>query len=271
MSRGLSNLELVREIEKTYFEGITDFYARGPTTKVEREEGLIIFQTGLGSPMLNGVLSCDSAGATEAEARSLVGRFQKAGLPMIWAAGPSAPLDRLDRIMSDIGLAAEPRPPGMALELEGLQSTPLPKGLQVDVADSRMDLETCTGISAEVFGIPPGSLEGWRAMVHGYGTGPGHRWFIGTLDGDPVSISLLVMHDKVAGIYNVATLDKARGKGVGTALTREPLLFAKRAGYEIAVLEASEMGRPIYEKLGFRKVCEFGVYAWMPGSPPTGE
>jgi GNAT superfamily N-acetyltransferase len=102
-------------------------------------------------------------------------------------------------------------------------------------------------------------------MVHGYGTGPGHRWFIGTLDGEPVSISLLVMHEKVAGVYNVATLDKARGKGIGTALTREPLLFAKRMGYGHAVLEASEMGYPIYERLGFRKVCEFSIHAWMPG------
>jgi len=49
-----------------------------------------------------------------------------------------------------------------------------------------------------------------------------------------------------------------------TAITQEPLQIAKNAGYEVAVLEASEMGLPIYRKLGFRELCEFRTFTWSP-------
>jgi predicted acetyltransferase len=47
-------------------------------------------------------------------------------------------------------------------------------------------------------------------------------------------------------------------------MTREPLRIAKDAGYDVAVLEASEMGLPIYRRLGFKELCEFRTYVWSP-------
>jgi hypothetical protein len=34
---------------------------------------------------------------------------------------------------------------------------------------------------------------------------------------------------------------------------------AKAAGARLAVLESTEMGRPIYERLGFRAVCDIAT------------
>ena len=86
------------------------------------------------------------------------------------------------------------------------------------------------------------------------------RRYVGYLGGVPVAVSGLVLHSGVAGILAVATLPAARGQGIGTAMTRIPLLDALAEGYHVGTLQASEMGYPIYKKLGFEIVCRIGLY-----------
>jgi ribosomal protein S18 acetylase RimI-like enzyme len=60
----------------------------------------------------------------------------------------------------------------------------------------------------------------------------------------------------VAGIYDVATLPEARGRGIGSTLTLVPLLDARRVGYRTGVLQSSEMGYEVYQKMGFQHLCQ---------------
>jgi len=71
-----------------------------------------------------------------------------------------------------------------------------------------------------------------------------------------------VLHAGVAGIFAVSTLPEARGRGIGTALTVAPLVDAREAGYRVGTLQASDMGYPIYRKLGFQDVCQYNLYIW---------
>ena len=76
--------------------------------------------------------------------------------------------------------------------------------------------------------------------------------YLGYLDGGAVSTSTVYYGAGVAGIYDVATLPQARGRGVGTTLTLAPLLDTRRDGYRIGVLQSSEMG--------FRHLCQIENY-----------
>ncbi len=64
----------------------------------------------------------------------------------------------------------------------------------------------------------------------------------------------------VAGIHAVATVPESRRKGIGTAVTLEPLLAARREEYRIGTLFSSETGVNIYRLLGFKESCEGSLY-----------
>ena len=54
-------------------------------------------------------------------------------------------------------------------------------------------------------------------------------------------------------VYNVVTKDGFRGRGLATALVKHLLAGAEGMGLERVMLNATEAGRPIYEKLGFQE------------------
>jgi GNAT superfamily N-acetyltransferase len=57
---------------------------------------------------------------------------------------------------------------------------------------------------------------------------------------------------KIAYILNIYTLPQWRGKGVGKQVFDHILQEAIRRGYKRISLHASDDGRPVYEKFGFR-------------------
>lgn len=75
--------------------------------------------------------------------------------------------------------------------------------------------------------------------------------FVAYLDGAPVSCAMTLVSHGVAGVFYVATVERARRRGLGDALTR----MAARAGFEMgaraAWLGASEMGASLYRRIGF--------------------
>jgi GNAT superfamily N-acetyltransferase len=62
------------------------------------------------------------------------------------------------------------------------------------------------------------------------------------------------------GVYNVATVPPARRRGYGEQITRRITDDAVLAGCDVATLQASDMGKPIYERLGYRTVVEYMGY-----------
>ena len=86
-----------------------------------------------------------------------------------------------------------------------------------------------------------------------------HR-YLGFLDGIPIARSALALDAWVAGVYAVATIPTARGKGIGRIMTVMPLLRARQLGYRVGILQASDMGYSLYQKIGFKDVCRYRLY-----------
>ena len=63
----------------------------------------------------------------------------------------------------------------------------------------------------------------------------------------------------------VATAPEARGRGLASGLMRRALADGRERGNDISTLQATKMGRPVYEGLGYRA---FGVSRCGSGARP---
>ncbi len=83
-------------------------------------------------------------------------------------------------------------------------------------------------------------------------------------DSKPVGIAMTIVSHGVAGIYWVGTLAEARGKGIGEAVTAAAINAGFDLGAEIASLQASPMGEPVYRRMGFETIYEYRLLMCSP-------
>jgi ribosomal protein S18 acetylase RimI-like enzyme len=91
-------------------------------------------------------------------------------------------------------------------------------------------------------------------------TAPGVALLVGYVDGKPVTTGRLSVLDHVGDITSIATLESYRRRGYGGAMTFAVAAEAERRGCASAILSATEMGYPLYMKLGFQPVCVYRTY-----------
>lgn len=108
------------------------------------------------------------------------------------------------------------------------------------------------------FGVPLGSAA--LIFTARQLEGPGLDIFVARRGELGVSTATLARSGPVAGIFGVATPPEHRGQGAARAVLRHAVAHAGRHGVRTCYLAASEAGRPLYERLGFRTVAE--VAAW---------
>jgi GNAT superfamily N-acetyltransferase len=84
--------------------------------------------------------------------------------------------------------------------------------------------------------------------------------YVGYAGGEPVVSGLGWRTGRTIGVYSIATVESARRRGYGAAMTARVMADGASAGCDVAVLQASEMGRPIYERLGFQTVVRYAAY-----------
>jgi GNAT superfamily N-acetyltransferase len=211
-------------------------------------------------PLFNAVCGARFDRGEEAQrTRTVLGRYVDRGLPFLWWATPSTPVDHAT--MLDVGLHHEPVP-GMYVDLHDPVAGALPEGLmleQVGPSTRQLAMETiCAGFDMPDFvvGVMVGLIAGFGAE---------HTLtLLARLDGEPVGGGMLYLTGETAGLYSIATLASARGRGIGHAVTAALMDLGRERGCTHAVLHASDLGRPVYERLGFVEVCQVPQYVWLP-------
>jgi ribosomal protein S18 acetylase RimI-like enzyme len=183
-----------------------------------------------------------------------------------WVGAPSEPDNLVERLQAHGLTMSTAGDPGMAADLHALDElSPLPAGLSIAHAEDRKALEDWRDVFCAAFDAPLPDGQAWvdATLQVGIARAP-WRLYVGYLDNKPVATNILFSGAGVASVYGVATLPEARGKGIGSAIMRKPLGEAKAAGYRYAVLFATEMGLPVYQRMGFRRVhSNVGRYLWI--------
>jgi ribosomal protein S18 acetylase RimI-like enzyme len=79
-------------------------------------------------------------------------------------------------------------------------------------------------------------------------------------DGEIVAAALAYDFETDCGIYNVGTIERARRRGLGSAITLALLHAARARGCRTASLQATQMAERLYAKLGLRDLGRFLEY-----------
>lgn len=241
------------------------------------QDGITWYRSGQPSAERNAIVrahipSGGDLGAMIAAARK---RVSPHGQPWTWWDPPPA----IERLLPAARLFLNSRDMGMAADLARAPgSDAAPEALSIEhVRDDAGALEWRLAFHAanERPVEAPATPDQEAAMLRGfapagYDEGEPLRLYLARLAGVPVAVSQLFVGAGVAGVYCVATLPQARRRGIGAAVTYAALADARALGYNMAVLGASELGEPVYRRLGFVACGGLTEYIWEPaGSSPS--
>ena len=184
---------------------------------------------------------------------------------LIWSAWPTPDLSPATLPNSPLALVGHPplmfRPPGPAAvePIAGFHIRP--------VADAA-SAEDWERVMAYGFPIPELQADPFPAGTFlppaAVGT-TGWRYWVGYLDGEPVATAAAWVTDHHVDVESIATLPAARGRGIGRAMTATATLAAPDRP---AMLIASDLGRPVYERLGYTALLRFTM--WEGSRPRSG-
>jgi ribosomal protein S18 acetylase RimI-like enzyme len=204
---------------------------------------------------------------TEAEVEATIDLFREKKCAFRWWVTPSTEPQRLAPILKAHGMRHGYDAPGMAADLSAVRfDVPLPADVTIRKLINADELTDWLNVFIPAFSIPPEDGAIWRDAYVRCGFGADAVWthFVGFLADEPVATTSVLVDGELAGIYFVATLPAARGRGIGSAVTREAMRFARDAGATRAALQSSELGFGVYRSLGFVHYCDLSVYDWRP-------
>jgi len=199
---------------------------------------------------LNGVIVFDENRADLDYLREAMDRVAAEGYPhALTVRGAGMP--QINELAARLGLLADDDIRVMTLERPADLTPALPPGLSI----RRLDREHAPEhfeLTEEIFAMPEGSMAVMcpadalaLAWVNAY---------IGEVEGKVVCTAMSYMTEGVVWIYDVGTLDEHRGRGYGGAITAHAIAHAASDGAQLAALQTSEDGFPVYRRLGFELV-----------------
>jgi len=258
---------LVRAIEINLFELFTAF-RRWPQAEVHDDPDMLWTITNVPFPLFNSVFRARlELGNVDAIIEATLRRYKARNVPMLWWTGPATRPKNLGAYLEAHGLVHEEGgdSPGMAVDLQSLnERSDRPSRLEIKLVSDAESLQKWSEVLTAAAPMPEFVARSMFDLFSTFGFGEASpiRNYYGRLNGEIVATSSLFLGTGAAGIYNVATLPKARRQGIGSAMSSEPLCEALALGYRVGVLGSSQLGVGVYRRLGFKEYCRIGQYSW---------
>jgi GNAT superfamily N-acetyltransferase len=228
-----------------------------PGARVLERDGVIasVVPAATERAVVNSVLYDDSAGLAQAydevaEAYAEIGAAWTVWVPST-DEGARAALHRAGHVL-------DAAPATMAVELAGIERPPA-GALEDWTADGDVRLLGPLNDRSYSFGTD--------SFTRALASLPAEELttYVARLDGRAAGCLTIVDHDGNADVEMVAVVPEARGHGIAGKLLGHALADARERGLETSTLVATKLGRPVYERLGYR---EFGTLHMWERLPP---
>jgi ribosomal protein S18 acetylase RimI-like enzyme len=235
---------------------------------VAERDGVVVSLSGLPAASF-------SAAAIEREPADPVGAlrwadevFSERGLPLgvVIERGRHPSVEGTLEAMNMTVISTEP---AMAVGVDRVAlASPIP-GLEVRRATTADDLDAMATLEVDAFGTDAATARGFFSP--GILERRDVALYVARAAGTPVSMAYVQEHDDALGVFSVATAPFARRRGYGAAMTAASIAASTRAGADLAWLQASGMGQPVYERLGFEVISIWDVWIRPRASTTVGD
>ncbi len=255
----------IRAVEENLWS-LWSGFGRAPGSVLHHHRGVTWFQTPIHSMPYQTVLRFvveQPDGEVDRRVDEVFDRF--GSRPLIWIVHPSAQPGDLPIRLADRGLAEIEVLPAMIRS--AAEPVPADEALAADTTISQVgprDRDAWIDLVAWRYSLSPGDRDRlvpfYEYLRLGQPDAASVGW-VAHVDGEPVAKTLLHRSGDVAGIYGVVTKPEARGRGLASVLTTTAMRAARELGCRNVVLHSTPMAESMYERLGFRHVAPFRLFA----------
>ena len=207
-------------------------------------------------PDLNFCLVDEWPGAADFLVRA-VGRVRERRLPAVVFVSARAAATA-DRLAPDLGLTPAGQAPLMLFDGD---APPADATCElVDANGAAPLLAESADLQSAAFGLDRQALGVWMS-VRAWPADSDFRCYLARRDARAVStVSVSGLGGALAGIWSMATSPDLQGQGAGRAALLGAMSTAWQQGATSFYLMASEAGKRLYDKVGFRVVEDFPLY-----------
>jgi GNAT superfamily N-acetyltransferase len=162
----------------------------------------------------------------------------------------------VDRTVRSMGLVVEVARPAMAIRIDDLTQPHAPSGVEIHRVDGAEEVAVVADLEVRVFETPRDVAERFvaPAMLDVAGT----RLYLATAGGSPVGFCWTSASAGALGVFGVGVLSEHRRRGIGRAVTSFAIHDAP--GIDLAWLQPTELGRPLYDAMSFTPYSEWEVW-----------
>jgi GNAT superfamily N-acetyltransferase len=235
-----------------------------PAATVHQRDYGFQWHTAIPHPWFNGILVSrpPAENAAQAIGETLAYFRSREVSSFTWWLAPHLEPSAWAEHLLPLGFQYDHQTPGMAIDLADLPPKS-PHPLVIRRVEDRQTLSEWVDTFLLGFEMPASMAPAILALFEGLGINLPIRHYLGYLEDEPLAVSSLFLGEGVAGVYDVATRAAARGQGIGSRMTLAPLYAARQMGYQTGILQSSQMGYPIYQRLGFRTHCQIDYFYWQ--------
>jgi hypothetical protein len=256
------NNELLHACDVNYWLSTAAFLGTSVKGEVVESRDLFITNCGFAVTEFNRAFLKTSDGDLPAAFERAEAYFRRAGLPFAFTVRSDREAECAEALRA-AGYERQAEMPGMVLAPIRDESRAI-SGLEIREVTTGDDLVRFQETALEGFGFP--KQVGHLFITEQFHEMPGVKLYLGWMDGEPVCTSSMVPTPGVAGIYWVSTIEAHRKRGLGEAVTWAAVRGGIEHGSPVASLQASEMGAPVYARMGFETPMHYVKY----GSPTSG-
>lgn len=223
-----------------------DAFARSAGARTIERDGLFAMVNPAVSErsVFNSVICADGASLSDSYAE-LAAEYAKHGCA--WTVWVPERDSQVIALLERAGHRLDAEPRAMGMELAGLEEPDL------------SDLEWTDEAGIELAGPLNDRAYGYAEGTWAKGTGPAPEGLItyaAFVEAEPASTVAVRDFGGDCSVWNVATVEAARGRGLATRLMRRALWDGAQRGCVTTTLQATKLGAPVYGSIGYQ---DFGA------------